>query len=153
MTLGPGRVLTPGTAGAVAAALLAVSQLFHALPLTLRDDAYITFRYAENLLAGLGFVYNAGERVLGTTTPLYTLLLAAGGLTGVAVPWVSVALETGAAGLVGWLIALHFRACGLPWMGPLVTLALATVSRHWLQAAAGMETMAYVAALLGAAVA
>lgn len=153
MTQGPGRVLTPGTAGAVAAALLAVSQLFHALPLTLRDDAYITFRYAENLLAGLGFVYNAGERVLGTTTPLYTLLLAAGGLTGVAVPWVSVALETGAAGLVGWLIALHFRACGLPWMGPLVTLALATVSRHWLQAAAGMETMAYVAALLGAAVA
>lgn len=39
------------------------------------DDAYITFRYAEHLASGEGFVYNAGERVLGTTTPLFTLLL------------------------------------------------------------------------------
>ena len=31
------------------------------------DDAYITFRYARNILAGNGFVYNTGERVLGTT--------------------------------------------------------------------------------------
>jgi len=41
--------------------------MFRSAPL---DDAYITFRYAQNLAAGLGFVYNAGERVLGTTTPL-----------------------------------------------------------------------------------
>jgi hypothetical protein len=40
------------------------------------DDALITFRYAENLASGNGFVYNLGERVLGTTTPLLTLLLA-----------------------------------------------------------------------------
>ena len=40
------------------------------------DDAYITYRYARNILAGLGFGYNPGEQVLGTTTPLYTLLLA-----------------------------------------------------------------------------
>jgi len=40
------------------------------------DDTYITFRYALNLASGFGFVYNAGERVLGTTTPLWTLLLA-----------------------------------------------------------------------------
>ncbi len=41
------------------------------------DDAYITFRYARNIVNGVGFVYNAGEYVLGTTTPLYTLLMAA----------------------------------------------------------------------------
>ena len=41
------------------------------------DDAYITFRYARNIVNGIGFVYNAGEYVLGTTTPLYTLLMAA----------------------------------------------------------------------------
>jgi hypothetical protein len=41
------------------------------------DDAYITYRYARNLSLGRGFVYNPGEHVLGTTTPLYTLLLAA----------------------------------------------------------------------------
>jgi arabinofuranosyltransferase len=42
------------------------------------DDAYITYRYARNLAQGVGFVYNANERVLGTTTPLFTLVLAAG---------------------------------------------------------------------------
>ena len=40
------------------------------------DDAYITFRYARNIARGDGFVYNPGERVLGTTTPLYTLAMA-----------------------------------------------------------------------------
>ena len=42
-----------------------------------QDDAFITYRYARNLAEGIGFVYNPGEWVLGTTTPLYTLLLAA----------------------------------------------------------------------------
>jgi arabinofuranosyltransferase len=40
------------------------------------DDALITLRYAENLSEGKGFVYNEGEKILGTTTPLMTLLLA-----------------------------------------------------------------------------
>ena len=39
------------------------------------DDAFITFRYARNLLAGSGFVFNPGEQVQGTTTPLYALLM------------------------------------------------------------------------------
>ncbi len=40
------------------------------------DDPYITFRYASNLLAGNGFVYNVGQRTLSTTAPLYAVLLA-----------------------------------------------------------------------------
>jgi hypothetical protein len=40
------------------------------------DDPYITYRYAENLHTGLGFVYNPGERVLSTTTPLFAIILA-----------------------------------------------------------------------------
>jgi len=40
------------------------------------DDAYITYRYARNIATGVGFLYNAGERVLGTTTPAYALLMA-----------------------------------------------------------------------------
>jgi len=44
------------------------------------DDAYITFRYARNLLGGSGLVYNPGEWVLGTTTPLYALLISGFGL-------------------------------------------------------------------------
>ena len=43
------------------------------------DDTYIKYRYAANIATGHGFVYNIGERVLGTTLPLFTLLLAAMG--------------------------------------------------------------------------
>ena len=43
------------------------------------EDALITWRYSESIANGLGFVFNSGERVLGTTTPALTLLLAAGG--------------------------------------------------------------------------
>jgi hypothetical protein len=35
------------------------------------DDAYITFRYVENTVAGNGPVYNIGQRVFGVSTPLY----------------------------------------------------------------------------------
>jgi hypothetical protein len=45
-------------------------------PPNIVDDAYITYRYARNIATGVGFVYNAGERVLGTTTPAYALLMA-----------------------------------------------------------------------------
>lgn len=40
------------------------------------EDFFITLRYAQNIAAGHGFAYNPGEHVLGTTTPLYTLILA-----------------------------------------------------------------------------
>lgn len=40
------------------------------------DDPFITYRYARNLSDGLGFVYNPGERILSTTTPLFTISLA-----------------------------------------------------------------------------
>ena len=39
------------------------------------DDAWITYRYAENLAAGNGFVYNPGEYVEGSTAPLLVVLL------------------------------------------------------------------------------
>lgn len=43
------------------------------------DDAFITYRYARHMAQGLGLVFNPGapwEPVLGTTTPLYALLMA-----------------------------------------------------------------------------
>ena len=42
------------------------------------EDAYITFRFAENWGHGLGPVYNAGERVMGFSSPLWTGWLALG---------------------------------------------------------------------------
>ncbi len=47
------------------------------------DDAYITYRYAENLAKGHGPVFNAGERVEGYSNPLWMLLLAGGIAVGV----------------------------------------------------------------------
>ena len=42
------------------------------------DDAYISFRYAENLASGNGPVFNPGEKVEGYTTFLWIVLLALG---------------------------------------------------------------------------
>ena len=39
------------------------------------DDAYITFRYAKNLSNFGQLSYNLGEKVFGTTTPLWAILL------------------------------------------------------------------------------
>jgi arabinofuranosyltransferase len=47
------------------------------------DDSYISYRYARNLVDGLGLVYNAGERIEGYTNFLWTLILAGGIALGV----------------------------------------------------------------------
>lgn len=44
------------------------------------DDTYIHVRFAENLLAGHGFSFNPGEPTPGSTSPLWVLLIAFGGL-------------------------------------------------------------------------
>jgi len=77
------------------------------------EDALITFRYAANLAGGHGFVFNAGERVLGTTTPLLTLLLALCALPfgASAIPAISTVLMTACGlltGVVGYGLLLRF---------------------------------------------
>jgi hypothetical protein len=66
------------------------------------DDAYITYRYAANLATGQGLVYNPGDRVLGTSTPAYAVLLAAvARLTGPqALPVISLAINAAVDGLL-----------------------------------------------------
>lgn len=56
----------------VALGLLAWSRRF------VQDDAFISFRYARNLVEGNGLVFNPGERIEGYTNFLWTLLMAAG---------------------------------------------------------------------------
>ncbi len=46
------------------------------------DDAFISFRYAENLAAGRGLVFNPGDRVEGYSNFLWTILLALPALLG-----------------------------------------------------------------------
>ena len=85
---------------------IAVWTAFRAYTHIRLEDALITDRYAENLATGAGFVFNAGERVLGTTTPLLTLILAlAGRLFGVAcIPVASNVLMIAAAAATAWLL-------------------------------------------------
>ncbi|HEY2735032.1 MAG TPA: hypothetical protein VGI70_13645 [Polyangiales bacterium] len=59
----------------LAALSLAIAQIvaFHRVR---SDDAYITYRYGQNIANGLGPVFNPGEHVQGSTSPGHTLLAA-----------------------------------------------------------------------------
>lgn len=47
------------------------------------DDAFITYRYSQNLAEGKGLVYNEGENILGTTTPAFAIVASVPFLLGV----------------------------------------------------------------------
>lgn len=68
------------------------------------DDPYITFRYARNWADGNGFVFNTGERVMGTTAPFYALILGAGALAGIDIPFLAGCMTVASIALVGILI-------------------------------------------------
>ena len=67
------RPLAIATVACTAFVVLAMLKGFWFLQ---EDDAYIFYSYAQNLADGHGYVFNPGERVNATTSPLYTLLLA-----------------------------------------------------------------------------
>src|ERR1044072_2429548 len=80
----------------VACALALILGITGALRLAwLCDDAYISFRYADNLVHGLGLVYNAGERVEGYSNFLWTMGIALGMRLGVGPEAWTVALGGG----------------------------------------------------------
>ena len=74
------------------------------------DDAFISFRYARNLLEGHGLVFNVGERVEGYSNFLWTIELAAiwrafGIPPEDAAPWLSVAFTAATLAAMAWWIA------------------------------------------------
>lgn len=121
------------------------------------DDSYITFRYARNLLAGNGFVYNPGERVQGTTTPLYTLLMAGlGAVTGgTRAPFPELALAVNALADAGTALLLYRlgKRLGSSRAGLGAGLAWAVLPYSVTFAIGGLETSVYVLLLLGCAMA
>lgn len=73
------------------------------------EDAYISFRYARNLLEGNGLVFNPGwEPVEGITNLLWTLCLAAFSWLGVELPAASLALGAACGGLT---LIVAYRWC------------------------------------------
>lgn len=47
------------------------------------DDTYIYLQFAKNIVGGDGFAFNAGQPTYGVTSPLWLLLIAAGGSFGI----------------------------------------------------------------------
>lgn len=106
------------------------------------DDAFISYRYAANLLAGNGLVFNAGEPVEGYSNFLYTLLMVPGFLFGHEHIYLfslslNCALLIGCCLLLQRLINRHMGA--LPAVIGACLLALSPVL--WASAATGLESV------------
>lgn len=63
------RVVALAYALSLAAVILYANREFY------HDDAYITLRYARNLIAGMGVVWNPGEHIQGYTNFLHLMLV------------------------------------------------------------------------------
>lgn len=113
------------------------------------DDAYISYRYALNLVEGHGLVYNVGERVEGFTNLLWTLLVAAGVALGGEAPAVGHGLGV-LSGLAALAATFALARAGLPreratWAGLAPWLVYAsTPFARW--STSGLETPLFAAA-------
>jgi arabinofuranosyltransferase len=107
------------------------------------DDSYIFYSYAKNLASGQGYVFNTGERVNATTSPLYTLLLALIYLILRFLPFMTIPLIGHLIGMTSLFFMCIFlmqsfkseRTSVFPFVLPLVFLA-----NPLLPQATGMET-------------
>lgn len=102
------------------------------------DDAFITFRVVEQLLAGHGPVYNVGERVQVFTHPLWFMVLAAWAGTGASLFPGAAILSLGifVAGLVALFVAFRDKPLALVAAGLAMLLCRAVVDF----ATSGLET-------------
>jgi hypothetical protein len=111
------------------------------------DDAYISYRYAWNMVHGNGLVYNAGEVVEGYTNFLWTMLAAAVLWAGMHPVGVMLATNIGLA--IG-MLALTFHLGGRLWgtssIWPMLAALLVATDGAVLAYGArgsGMEAMAF----------
>ena len=116
------RILNIGIAVALVAGFAA--QVHHYA--FIGDDAFISFRYARNLVDGLGLVWNAGEAVEGYTNFLWVLVMAAG--MGIGIEPESLSLTLGVASGIAVLVGVVCRNAGrYGWCQPLIWLAPAAL--------------------------
>ncbi len=107
------------------------------------DDAFITFRYSRNIVEGQGFVYNPGVHTLGTTTPLFTLIMAAiSAITGQQdFQWYAIGVSALADAITSALLfLLTKRVTGSTLFGFIVGVLWAISPRSVTFAVGGMET-------------
>jgi hypothetical protein len=113
------------------------------------DDAFITYRYAANLLDGFGFLYNPGQQaVLGTTTPLYTILLCIVGTIfgakNASFPLIAIVLNALADTITCWILWKLGQHVHRERVGFAAALAWAIAPFSVTFAIGGLETSIYV---------
>jgi hypothetical protein len=107
------------------------------------DDAFISFRYAQNLVRGHGLVFNVGERVEGYTNFLWTMTIAAGMLLGIDPVPLSVVLGAlfyfATAGAAAYIAYRLWGTSPIPFV-PLAALMVLLHHDHHVYATSGLET-------------
>lgn len=113
------------------------------------DDAYIHYRFADNLAHERGFAFNPGEPTPGSTSPLWVVLLAAGELAGFDPILTSKVLGAFAFVACAWLTwRLARDLTGSPVFAGLAGVLVALSGRLAWSALSGMETAAFAALTL-----
>jgi hypothetical protein len=115
---------------------------------SIADDAYISFRYLDNWLGGLGLVFNAGERVEGYTNFLWILLLAPLRLLGMPPEMASILGSLAALVLLLWAVFRTASTLAGNSRAGWLAVILAAGSAHlacW--TVSGMETTCFAAFL------
>ncbi len=138
----------------LAVALALVTALMWPVRGYLTDDTFIHLQYARNVAAGHGFVFNRGEHVYGSTSPLWVALLADGiwlGFDGIRVARVLGLVSTIASVLL--FFKLMRRTLRMPELRALATITWA--GQAWMArwSLSGMETPLVVALVLAGFVA
>lgn len=136
----------------VAAAVVFACRLLASIPCHLYDDAFITMRYARNLAAGDGFVYNPGapwEPVLGTTTPAYTFVLAIAAALGIDLPQAAIVFNALCDAIIAVLLVrlLAGRSEMAAFIAVAAFAAMPELNRI---SAGGMESPLFVLTVFGA---
>ncbi len=134
--------------GLVAPALVMLVNMWRVRAFTI-DDAYISFRYARNLVEGNGLVYNLGQAVEGYTNFSWTMLLA--GAMALGIDPHTTAKTVGALSALGLLVVVYrmsARLQPLAGMPCVATWLLATSPASVCWAVFGLETPLFVLLIL-----
>lgn len=114
------------------------------------DDAFITYRYADQWALGNGLTFNTGEHVLGTSAPGYALLLGvlskATGSLGVGVPeWGTLLSLAALLSLAGTLAAALSTASASIRLGVPLLFGIGALLWRWNIEMLGSEALPVIA--------
>jgi hypothetical protein len=131
----------------IATAILILVSRAPMLGLIIIDDSFITYTYSKNLVEHGQFVFNLGERVLATTTPLYALILSLFQWVGADLFYVAPVLNLILEGLVALFAFLIIRQIFVD-RAYIIFMVFAVLfflePKGMMSSAGGMETSLYV---------